>query len=124
MSRVKGRDTSLELSVRKRIWRKGFRYRIKNRLPGKPDMVFPCYKAAVFIDGCFWHYCPKHYQIPVGNRKYWKSKLLKTKQRDRRVNSQLRRAGWRPVRVWEHEIKKSPENAADKILRTILKRRR
>ena len=123
MSRVKGRDTKLELSVRKRIWRKGFRYRIKNCLPGKPDMVFPCYKTADLIDGCFWHYCPKHYQIPVSNRKYWKAKLLKTQKRDRRVNNQLRRAGWKPIRVWEHEIKKNPKKAADKILKALLQRR-
>ena len=119
MSRVKGRNTKLERTVRKQIWSKGFRYRIEHGLPGKPDIVFPFYRVAVFIDGCFWHRCPQHYQIPETNRKFWEDKLSKTRRRDREVNNRLRREGWKVIRVWEHKIKKNPERTADGIIKAL-----
>ena len=123
MSRVKGRNTELEKTVRKLIWNKGFRYRIEHGLTGKPDMVFPRYIIAVFIDGCFWHRCPKHYQIPKTNKKFWRDKLLKTRRRDRRVNNLLKRAGWIVIRVWEHQVKKNPEKTANGIIKRLLKQK-
>ena len=124
MSRVKGRNTGLEITVRKLIWSKGFRYRIEHGLTGKPDMVFPFYNVAVFIDGCFWHYCPKHYQLPETNREFWEDKLSKNRLRDRRVNRRLKREGWKVVRVWEHEVKKNPEKAAEGIIKILLEQRK
>jgi len=73
---------------------------------GNPDFAFPKCRLAVFVDGCFWHGCPKHFRKPRGNRKYWQEKLLRNQNRDRLVTKTLRRAGWRVLRIWEHELKK------------------
>jgi len=76
---------------------------------GKPDFVFPKPKLAVFVDGCFWHGCPKHCRMPKGNRIYWKRKIASNKARDRLVSQTLRRAGWRVLRIWEHELARKNE---------------
>lgn len=74
-------------------------------LPGKPDFVFRAERVAVFIDGCFWHGCPRCYRMPGDNRRYWKAKLLSNRRRDRRSSRKLRSLGWRVVRIWEHSLK-------------------
>lgn len=71
---------------------------------GKPDFIFAKSRVAVFVDGCFWHSCPKHATMPKTNRVYWHRKLLANKKRDRLVTHKLRRAGWRVVRIWQHEL--------------------
>lgn len=71
---------------------------------GKPDFVFPKLKVAVFVDGCFWHGCPKHSNTPVNNREFWQQKLAANKTRDQLVNRTLRACGWRVLRIWEHEL--------------------
>jgi DNA mismatch endonuclease, patch repair protein len=83
-------------------WRRG------SKLPGKPDFVFPKLKVAVFVDGCFWHGCPRHATWP------------KTKARDRRVNRELRKRGWRVIRIWEHELRRNGENRLRRRLRSHL----
>jgi DNA mismatch endonuclease (patch repair protein) len=70
----------------------------------KPDFVFPKLKLAVFVDGCFWHGCPIHATWPKQNAAFWRTKILGNKVRDRLVDRTLRKAGWRVVRVWEHEL--------------------
>ena len=72
---------------------------------GKPDFVFSKHKLAVFVDGCFWHGCPRHANMPVGNRPFWQRKFNANKCRDRLVNKTLRARGWRVIRIWEHELK-------------------
>ena len=81
-----------------RGWRRGV------RLEGKPDFVFRRERVALFVDGCFWHCCPKHGTMPVGNRAFWKAKLARNTERDRRVTRSLRKAGWKVLRIWEHEL--------------------
>lgn len=71
----------------------------------KPDFVFFASKLAVFIDGCFWHGCPRHATAPKANAEFWASKLDGNKARDRYVNRTLRRRGWRVVRIWEHDLR-------------------
>jgi len=71
-------------------------------LPGKPDFVFRKNHLAVFVDGCFWHGCPRCYRLPEDNRPYWRAKLLNNRRRDRRTARQLRTKGWRVIRIWEH----------------------
>ncbi len=115
MSRIRGKDTKPEIVLRKLLWSAGYRYRLKSRLPGKPDIVFPRHKLAVFIDGCFWHGCPKHAVMPKTNRTFWREKLTRNMQRDREVNVRIREMGWRVVRVWEHEIRVSPIRCSKKI---------
>lgn len=80
-------------------WRRHYK-----RLKGTPDFAFPKHKLAVFIDGCFWHGC-KQSKLPTSNRSFWKKKITSNKERDRRVNKNIRAKGWKVVRIWEHEIK-------------------
>lgn len=80
-------------------------WRRTSQLFGKPDFVFPSLHVAVFIDGCFWHNCPKHYRRPSSNVSYWQEKIARNQRRDKEVNRMLRKKGWRVIRVWEHEIK-------------------
>ena len=80
-------------------WRRNLRFF------GNPDFVFPKKRLAVFVDGCFWHGCPKHFRKPSDNRNYWHKKILRNQKRDRLVIKTLRSAGWQVLRIWEHEIK-------------------
>ena len=81
-------------------WRRG------SNLVGKPDFVFPKLKTAVFVDGCFWHGCPKHGTQPKIRAAFWLAKLTGNKERDRKVNRLLRAEGWKVMRIWEHELAK------------------
>lgn len=90
-------------------------------LPGCPDFLFPKHRLAVFVDGCFWHACPKHCKKPTGNRPFWEKKFAANKARDRRVNHTLRKAGWRVVRVWEHDLAKRGEACVRRIKLAIAK---
>jgi DNA mismatch endonuclease, patch repair protein len=91
----------------------GWRRRV--RLNGKPDFVFARQRVAVFVDGCFWHGCPKHCRMPKGNRNYWLQKIAGNVARDKLVTRTLRCAGWRVLRVWEHELAR--KNAAQLLAR-------
>ena len=71
----------------------------------RPDFVFPKLRLAVFVDGCFWHGCPRHGSQPKGNGAFWRKKLAANVARDRRVNRALRRSGWKVLRIWEHALK-------------------
>src|ERR1700690_2606941 len=85
-------------------------------LPGKPDFVFRKERLAVFVDGCFWHGCPKHLRMPASNVEYWNAKIQRNMARDRRVSAELRRAGWTVVRIWEHALSE-PKRVAARLLR-------
>jgi DNA mismatch endonuclease (patch repair protein) len=102
--RSKGnKDTELKLVSMLRAYRiTGWR---RNRpLPGKPDFIFPKHRVAIFVDGCFWHGCPKHGRKPESNQNYWVAKLERNKNRDAAVNALLRNRGWIVLRLWEHEL--------------------
>ena len=71
---------------------------------GRPDFTFRRQRVVIFIDGCFWHGCPKHATMPKGNRPFWKKKFARNQARDRLVTRTLRKAGWRVLRIWEHEL--------------------
>jgi DNA mismatch endonuclease (patch repair protein) len=73
---------------------------------GKPDFVFSQKRLVVFVDGCYWHSCPRHSRLPDSNRAYWRDKFSRNKARDRSVTLALRRKGWRVLRIWEHELRK------------------
>jgi DNA mismatch endonuclease, patch repair protein len=85
----------------------------------RPDFVFRRARLALFVDGCFWHGCPKHATKPANNRAFWKKKLAGNKTRDRLVNQTLRRAGWRVIRIWECDLAKHPETCIRRIQRAI-----
>ena len=88
----------------------------------RPDFVFPQAKVAVFVDGCFWHGCPIHSKVPATNRTFWKKKLVTNKSRDRLVNKQLGSAGWRIVRIWEHDLASAPGLAIQRVRNAVNKR--
>ncbi|MDL5045825.1 very short patch repair endonuclease [Oscillatoria amoena NRMC-F 0135] len=82
-------------------------WRRKYPLPGKPDFCFPKHKIAVFVDGCFWHGCPKHGRMPSTNKRFWVKKISRNVQRDKLVVRILKKRGWTVVRIWEHEFAKA-----------------
>lgn len=104
MARVSKTATTPEMILRRTLWARGFRFRVKSRLPGTPDLFFGGPRVAIFVDGCFWHGCPDHGSIPSSNIAYWEPKLRRNQERDARVNLELRAAGWAVLRFWEHEI--------------------
>lgn len=108
MSKVRCRDTKPEWILRCGLHRIGFRYRLKNNhLPGKPDLVFPKFNAAVFVHGCFWHRHPdcKDTSMPKSNVDFWEKKFNENIERDKRNIKQLEELGWRILVVWECELK-------------------
>jgi DNA mismatch endonuclease (patch repair protein) len=115
MSRIRGRDTKHELILRKALWSAGLRYRLKSKLPGQPDLFFSGGKVAVFVDGCFWHRCPEHFQWPKTRSEFWKNKIGRNVERDREINGQLRKMDWTVVRIWEHEIRDDLKNVVKRI---------
>lgn len=123
MQSNKGRDTAPELMVRKLLHAAGLRYRVNVRpLPGvrrTADVVFTRSRLAVFIDGCFWHGCPAHYQRPAINREYWDSKVASNRARDIETNEALIAAGWRVLRFWEHEAIADPAAVAERVRREL-----
>jgi len=84
-------------------------------LPGTPDFAFPKAKLAVFVDGCFWHGCPKHGQLPASNVEFWTRKITLNKRRDRKTSAALRAKGWRIIRCWEHDTRRRIEKCVRRI---------
>lgn len=117
MSRIRARDTGPEMLARRVIRRHGIRgYRTHlSGVPGSPDIAFLRQKVAVFVDGCFWHRCPRCYRPPTSNVEFWRSKVERNVERDKRVDSSLARAGWIVLRFWEHEVKEKPDLVYTKI---------
>lgn len=108
MAAVHSKDTKPEVLVRKFLFANGLRFRVcDKKLPGKPDIVLPKYKTAIFIDGCFWHGhegC-KLSHLPHTRVDFWRNKINTNKLRDRRNDTDLTNAGWRVIRLWECEIR-------------------
>lgn len=106
MSRIRGSgNKKTELALMKLLrryhvtgWRRG------QSVFGKPDFVFYDKRVAIFVDGCFWHCCPKHCKIPRNNQAFWEKKFASNMARDLLVNRTLRKLGWRVIRIWEHDL--------------------
>ncbi len=107
MAQVKSKNTKPEMTVRRLLHGLGYRYRLHRKdLPGKPDLVFPSRRKAVFINGCFWHghvNCDKA-RLPSSNRDYWQTKLRRNRERDERNLALLQESGWGTMVVWECEL--------------------
>lgn len=116
MSNIKGKNTKPELVLRKILWGMGIRYRLHYNVTGKPDLAFPGGKLVVFIDGCFWHKCPIHYQAPKTRAKFWEKKISGNVARDAIVTEKLESEGWRVLRFWEHELKNNLDNVVSRIV--------
>ena len=122
MSRIRGRgNKDTELALAKLFRQHGIiGWRRNQKIFGKPDFVFPKLKLTVFVDGCFWHGCPQHATKPKNNRTFWRQKFSRNKQRDALVTRTLRRAGWRVIRIWEHElVHKNDAQVLRRILRGL-----
>jgi DNA mismatch endonuclease, patch repair protein len=120
------RDTGPELRLRSLLHRAGHRFRCDHpiRLAGRTvraDIAFRGPHLAVFVDGCFWHGCPAHGQVPVANRDYWAPKLARNADRDREVDTALTAAGWSVLRFWEHV---QAEEASDVVTRWLSREQR
>jgi len=122
MSRIKARDTSIEVKVRKRLFSEGFRYRKNDkRFPGKPDIVLPMYKTVIFINGCFWHRhlgC-KRATMPKTRTEYWETKLKRNVENDKKHNYEIEKMGWHPITIWECQIREDFEDTMLKITKSI-----
>ena len=121
MSRIKSTKTKPEDKLRKALWTKGIRYKKSRKIFGNPDVVFVGKKVAIFVDGCFWHSCPLHLNLPKTNEQFWREKLSKNVERDIKVNSHLTSEGWTILRCWEHEINTDVDAIALRIQQLLSK---
>tara|TARA_B100001989_G_C24509933_1_gene449803 strand:- start:1006 stop:1407 length:402 start_codon:yes stop_codon:yes gene_type:complete len=116
MSKQKREETRPEIEIARACFSLGLRYR-KNvkiqEVKTVADLVFKKHKLIVFIDGCFWHGCPYHYKTPKTNSEWWDAKTERNKIRDKTKTKELRKLGWKVMRIWEHT---NPDKAAEKIL--------
>lgn len=123
MSKVRNKDSKIEVEFRKKLWKTGFRYR-KNSTKyfGKPDLVLAKYKTVVFIDSCFWHGCKKHGSLPVTRPEFWKRKIERNRARDVEVSQHYYETGWFVIRIWEHDLNKSRrDETTEKTITMLLK---
>jgi len=123
MSRIKSKDTKIEVLVRRYLFAKGFRFRKNDkRYPGKPDVVLPKYRVVIFVNGCFWHMhlgC-KYGRLPKSNTDYWKPKLEKNSENDKQHIKRLQEMGWTVVVLWECELKKDFEGVMERIIQKLI----
>jgi len=120
MSGIRGKNTRPEIAVRRYLHAHGFRFRLHRKdLPGKPDVVLPKYRTAIFVHGCYWHRhdgC-KYATTPSSNREFWQRKFRENVERDRRDQARLADAGWNVLVIWECQI---DENHMDELERKII----
>lgn len=118
MSRIRGRNTGPELRLRSLLHRAGFRFRLHaKQLPGRPDVVLPRYRTAIFVHGCFWHRHPgcRNATTPSTRREFWQEKFDSNVNRDARNRVALEAAGWTVLTVWECELKADAEGVVRRL---------
>lgn len=116
MSRIRSKDTKVEFKFRRYIRSKNLKgFRTKAKIPGKPDLFHSRKKIAVFIDGCFWHKCPKCFVKPKSKNRYWDKKIRNNVGRDKEINLKLKKRGITVVRFWEHNIKRNIDKCYSKL---------
>lgn len=123
MSRIKNKDTSIEIKVRKYLFAQGFRFRKNDkRLPGTPDVVLPKYRTVIFIHGCFWHrhpFCAKA-STPSTNTEFWVEKFDKNVENDNKNYKLLENDGWKVIIIWQCELdKKNFENTMNRVVHEL-----
>ncbi len=120
MSRVKGRDTTPEIRLRRTLFANGVRgWRCHRKgLLGSPDLAFGPAKLAVFVDGAFWHGHPSKYW-PGRSSEYWDKKIARNQERDRRVDEGLGALGWQVLRFWDFEVEKDPQACAERVIEAL-----
>jgi len=121
----KAKDTNPELIVRKMLWEAGLRgYRLHRKdIPGRPDIAFIGKKIAIFVNGCFWHRCPRCKRpLPKTNKEFWRSKFKTNVLRDRKNQRKISRLGWHSVVIWECELKDDRRKLCQRISRLLTSR--
>ena len=120
MSCIRCKNTKPEITIRKMIWSKGFRYRIHDKtIFGTPDISNKSRGIVIFVDGCFWHGCPICYKEPKTNTVFWRNKIQRNREMRDKVKKILKRDGWKIIEIWEHQINKNPHMIANKIVNQI-----
>jgi len=114
MSKIRSKKTKPELILRELIDGRVFKYQPPG-ITGKPDFASKKHRITIFVDGCFWHSCPKCYIEPATNKKFWLKKIEANRKRDHKVNRLLKKEGFSVLRFWEHQIEKNPKRIAAKI---------
>lgn len=113
MSRIRSKNTAIELTVRRQLHALGFRYRLGGAsLPGRPDLVLPKYRTAIFVHGCFWHgHDCKLFRLPKTRSEFWRQKIETNRARDSAAAAKLIQLGWRPLYIWECQLRgrKTPD---------------
>lgn len=124
MSRVRDRgNAATELRLIEIFRSEGVRgWRRQSRVFGRPDFIFPKARVAIFVDGCFWHGCPLHGEIPASNTPFWSKKIQANVTRDDLVRRRLKKLGWRVIRIWQHDLRR-PGRVAGRIKRVLVVRR-
>ncbi|MFA5986514.1 MAG: very short patch repair endonuclease [Parcubacteria group bacterium] len=122
MSKIRSKETKMEVKFRKKLWHSGFRYR-KNASGyfGKPDILLKKYRTVIFIDSCFWHGCKKHFKLPSTRQKFWSEKMVQNQKRDKDVTGYYKKNGWKIIRIWEHDLKRNFQKSFDKTSYLLLK---
>lgn len=118
MSRIQGRNTSLEMLLRRGLHARGLRYRLhRKNLPGCPDIVFPKYRVCMFVHGCFWHgHDCKLFRMPTTNVEFWEKKIARNRERDRQAVESLLEMGWQVLVLWECAVRKVGRRNFDEVL--------
>lgn len=118
MSRIRGKDTKIELEVRRGLHALGFRYRLGGAgLPGRPDIVLPKYRTVVFVHGCFWHRHDCHlFRLPKTRTEFWKAKIDANHKRDELAIARLAESGWRSKVVWECQLRGAKADARANLI--------
>lgn len=121
MSRVRGKDTGPEITVRRALYSAGFRFRLHRRdLPGTPDIVLSRYRTAIFVNGCFWHgHDCKRGKLPHTRADFWSTKISGNVERDKQNHARLEQAGWQVIVLWECRLR-SPEDWLPSTLKALI----
>jgi len=122
MRRIKSKDTSIEIKLRKELWAKGYRYRKNCKdITGKPDICFKGKRLVIFCDSEFWHgkYLQEKKYIPKTNKEYWLPKIERNIKRDKEVNMKLKNEGWKVLRFWQKDIEKNINFCIEEIKKVL-----
>lgn len=121
MQNIRSKGTIPEVLVMRELCRRKIYFaKYVNSIIGKPDIVFRRKKVVVFIDSDFWHVHPKRFIMPKANIDYWQKKIEHNKKRDKEVNKELKKNGWKVVRIWEYDVKRNIDKCMNKILKGLI----